>query len=132
MNSYFSRKPSTIGEGLNHNDVIVVAKEDWHPGVIGIVASRITDQYYKPSIVVSIEDGMGKGSCRSVEGFNIFDLLQCCSDHFESFGGHAMAAGISFKADKLSEITEALNRAGEALMLKEYQIQSIYYDESDS
>ena len=68
--------------------VIVLAKEEWHPGVIGIVASRLVEKYYKPTILISIENGVGKGSGRSIEGINLFDALGNISDILLKFGGH--------------------------------------------
>lgn len=90
---------------------IVVAGENWNPGVIGIVASRLVDRYYKPAIVFDIqEDGTCKGSCRSIKGLHMFEALQAMSEHIEQFGGHEMAAGLTVKREKLSAFREAFAR----------------------
>ncbi len=102
---------------LSSNRVIVVASEGWHTGVIGIVASRITELYYKPSIVISIDkDGRGTGSARSIEGFSMFDAL-CNSGHFlEQFGGHDMAAGLSLDYNKIDDFREHINEYGQVII----------------
>ncbi len=84
--------------------VIVVGSRDWHPGVVGIVASRLMRYYHKPSFVVSFdEQGMGKGSGRSIEGVSLVDAIDACRLVLEAGGGHHMAAGISVREDKLAE-----------------------------
>ena len=91
-------------EHLDQNKAIVVAGENWHHGVIGIVSSKITDMYFKPSILLSFEeDGIGKGSGRSIPGFDLHEALTKCMDSIEKFGGHSMAVGITVKKDKLEE-----------------------------
>ncbi len=90
--------------------VTVVAGEGYHQGVVGIVASGITEQYGKPAVVLDIdEDGIARGSARSVEGFNIFDAIASCSDLLEHFGGHTKAAGMSLSADKIDEFRRRIN-----------------------
>jgi single-stranded-DNA-specific exonuclease len=89
--------------------VLVLAKDGWHVGVIGIVASRVQQEFHKPTVVIGIEDGMGKGSCRSVGGFSIVGALQHCAALLERFGGHEMAAGLSVNAGKIDELRRALN-----------------------
>ena len=89
-------------EHLNNNKAIIVAGENWHHGVIGIVSSKITDMYFKPSILLSFEeDGTGKGSGRSIPGFDLHEALMKCSDTIEKFGGHSMAVGITVKKENL-------------------------------
>lgn len=89
---------------------IVVASREWHPGVVGIVASRLARKYYLPSVVISIdENGMGKGSCRSVEGVSLMDGLRSCPDFLEGFGGHAMAAGLVVEEGRVGEFRETFN-----------------------
>ncbi len=89
--------------------VFVLSKEDWHHGVIGIVASRITDKFYKPTILISLTDKLGKGSGRSVKGFNIFDALTHCSEHLLKFGGHELAAGLGLSADSIADFEKEIN-----------------------
>ncbi len=86
--------------GYQHNRVIVICGEDWHFGVLGIVASRIQERYGKPTIVLSSENGIAHGSGRSFSGFNLYDAISSCSDILLKYGGHELAAGVSVnKAD---------------------------------
>jgi single-stranded-DNA-specific exonuclease len=78
---------------IAENKVVVLSGDNWHPGVIGIIASRVVDRYFRPTILIGINDGVGRGSARSISGVNIFDLLNRCRDLFSDFGGHAGAAG---------------------------------------
>ena len=94
---------------IRNSRVMVVAGEGWHHGVIGIVSSRIKDMYYRPNILLSVEDGVATGSARSIEGFNLFDALCTCSDLMIKFGGHAAAAGMSLKAENVPELARRLN-----------------------
>ncbi len=90
--------------------VFVLAKENWHHGVIGIVASRITDKFYKPTILISLSENMGKGSGRSVKGFNIFEALTHCSEHLLKFGGHELAAGLGMDAGSIEAFEAEINK----------------------
>ena len=96
-------------DAIRNSRVMVVAGEGWHHGVIGIVSSRIKDMFYRPNILLSIENGVAKGSARSIEGFNLFDALCTCSDLMIKFGGHAAAAGMSLKAENVPELARRLN-----------------------
>jgi len=87
---------------------IVLASEKWHPGVIGIVASRLTDTYSVPAVMICIDGELGKGSCRSTGSFNLYEALDRCGDCLEGFGGHAMAAGITVKADRINDLRRKL------------------------
>jgi single-stranded-DNA-specific exonuclease len=91
---------------------IVVGKRGWHPGVVGIVASRVSRKYYRPTFIIAIDDetGIGKGSGRSVEGVSLVDAINTGREHLESGGGHAMAAGISVHEDNLTKFRKHLNR----------------------
>ncbi|MDY6786680.1 MAG: single-stranded-DNA-specific exonuclease RecJ [candidate division WOR-3 bacterium] len=100
---------------LYNRNAIILANENWHEGVIGIVASRLVEKYYKPTIMISMADGMGKGSGRSIPDFHMYDALVQVDDLLESFGGHKLAAGISIKSNKLDEFRkkfEELARSG--------------------
>ena len=91
-------------EHLDKNKTIIIGGENWHHGVIGIVSSKITEMYFKPSILLSFEEeGIGKGSGRSIPGFDLHDALTNCSDTIEKFGGHSMAVGITVKKDNLEK-----------------------------
>ena len=89
---------------------IVLASDKWHQGVIGIAASRLAEQYSLPAIMVCLSGEVGKGSCRSYGGFNLFDALSACSEHLIGFGGHALAAGLNIRSDKLDDFRAALAR----------------------
>lgn len=105
---------------LYNNDVIVVAEKGWHHGVIGIVSSRITEMFYKPSTVISInDDGTGKASGRSIKGFNLFDALNHCSEYLQKFGGHELAAGFTVFTEHLDKFTEAINQYAKKLITKD-------------
>ncbi len=90
--------------------VLVVAGEGWHQGVVGIVASRLVDRFGHPSIVLSIEGEVARGSARSVNGFDIHTALGTCADLFIEYGGHTLAAGVTLLADRLDIFRERLNR----------------------
>jgi single-stranded-DNA-specific exonuclease len=85
---------------------IVVYKPDWHKGVIGIVASRLSEEFYKPSIVLTSSNGLASGSARSVPGFDIYSAIDACRDLLENFGGHRYAAGLSMKEENVPVFTE--------------------------
>ena len=89
---------------------IVVYKPDWHKGVLGIVASRLSEEYYKPSIVLSNSNGLASGSARSVSGFDIYKAIDSCRDLLENFGGHMFAAGLSMKEENVQAFTERLEK----------------------
>ncbi|MEY4635698.1 MAG: Single-stranded-DNA-specific exonuclease RecJ [Acidobacteriota bacterium] len=89
--------------------VLVVAGEGWHRGVIGIVASKLVDAFYRPAIVLSIEDGIAHGSCRSIPGFDMLGALESCAGLLTRFGGHKQAAGLQFEAARLKEFRQAVN-----------------------
>ena len=116
-------------ERLDQNGVMVVYGEGWHPGVIGIVASRLQEIWYHPVIVIGIDDkGIGKGSCRSVEGFNIFEALQSCGELFINFGGHEQAAGFSIEADRIDTLSKVLNQYGQEKALSSLLFKPMVYD----
>jgi single-stranded-DNA-specific exonuclease len=90
---------------------IVVGARDWHPGVLGIVASRISRKYHRPSIVIGVEaNAIGKGSGRSIEGFNLVEALNHCPELLEKFGGHEMAAGLTIREEKIDEFAMKFRR----------------------
>lgn len=98
-----------LGESFDpaRDPVIVLGSRDWHPGVVGIVASRLMRQFHKPTFVVAIDgDGVGKGSGRSIEGVSLVDAIHACRDDLLAGGGHAMAAGLSISEDKLPVFRE--------------------------
>jgi len=86
---------------------LVLYRPGWHVGVLGIVASRMMHNYHRPVVLISLQDGMGKGSARSVEGLNLYDALAACGPFLESFGGHAMAAGLLIREEKIADFQNA-------------------------
>ena len=94
---------------LRMRSVLVFASPKWHPGVIGIVASRLVDRYCRPAILISLKDGIGKGSGRSVSAFNIYEGLKKCEARLLAYGGHRFAAGISIKEEEIQEFTNQLD-----------------------
>ncbi|MGI6129074.1 MAG: single-stranded-DNA-specific exonuclease RecJ [bacterium] len=101
---------------LDSDMALVVAGEGWHPGVIGIVASRLVDRWQRPALVISLSGEEGKGSGRSVAGFSLFDALGACQTHLKSFGGHRLAAGFNVEKEQLTTFRQAfINMANNAL-----------------
>lgn len=95
---------------LDNELAIVLHQEEWHPGVIGIVASRLVEKYYRPTIMLTTIDGVAKGSARSITNFNIYEALQKCEDMLIHFGGHQAAAGLAVEIEKLSDFKDKFNR----------------------
>jgi single-stranded-DNA-specific exonuclease len=106
-----------LSEELKAANGLVVAGEDWHPGVVGIVASRMVERHNRPVVVISLDgEGGGRGSGRSISGFDLHAALEACSEHLESFGGHKAAAGLSIKAENVEAFRAAFAaHAGEVL-----------------
>ena len=93
------------GDMLSDKKSIVIYNKDWHKGIIGIVASRLTELYYKPSVVLTLANGLATGSSRSVQGFDIYKAVDSARDLLENFGGHAYAVGLSLKEENIPEFT---------------------------
>ncbi len=98
--------------GLDHPDrrTIVLGSEQWHTGIVGIVAAKVVDKFYKPTILINTENGLGKGSARSIEGFDIYGAISACSKYVVKFGGHSMAAGITLEPAKIGEFADAFEK----------------------
>ena len=96
-------------ENLFDNRFVVVAGEGWHRGVIGLAASRIAERLYRPTIVLSIENGIAHGSARSIGSFHLLNALDKCADLFEQYGGHAAAAGMQIKSENIERLRSGLN-----------------------
>ena len=90
-------------ESQEHQPAIVLYNEGWKKGVVGIVASRLTEMYYRPTVVLSCNDGMATGSARSVAGYDIYSAIKSCRDLLENFGGHTYAVGLSLKTENIPE-----------------------------
>jgi len=90
--------------------VIVIAREDWHQGVLGIVASKLAERFYRPAIVISLNENLCKGSARSIKNFHLFDALVDCKELLDSFGGHAHAAGLLITKDNIDDFRRSINK----------------------
>ncbi|MDD5465959.1 MAG: DHHA1 domain-containing protein, partial [Candidatus Omnitrophica bacterium] len=111
-----------INHQVNFKDhkVIVIAKEDWHQGVLGIVASKLADRFYRPAIVISINENLCKGSARSIQNFHLFDALMDSKELLDSFGGHAHAAGLLITKDNIDDFRKSINKlASDRLTLED-------------
>ncbi len=89
---------------------IVLAHPEWHPGVIGIVASRLVDVFHRPTILIAAGEEVGRGSGRSIPDFNLYEAINACAEHLEGFGGHAQAAGIQIRSDKIVDFAKAFDQ----------------------
>jgi single-stranded-DNA-specific exonuclease len=107
---------------------LVLHQEHWHPGVVGIVASRMVEKYYKPAIMMATVDGVAKGSARSVSGFDIYEALKRCEDKIIQFGGHKYAAGLTVEISRLDEFREAFNAAVRDLMTEDLKTPELRID----
>ncbi|MEA4841194.1 MAG: single-stranded-DNA-specific exonuclease RecJ [Bacteroidales bacterium] len=114
---------------LSDRKGIVVYNEEWHKGVIGIVASRLTEEYYRPAIVLTRTDDLATGSARSVPGFDIYKAIDHCRDLLENFGGHTYAAGLSMKVEKVAEFTKRFEDYVAKNILPEQMVPTIDIDE---
>jgi len=104
------------------HDVIVMGDRTWHPGVIGIVASKLTEEFGKPAILIALEGGLGKGSCRSLPGLDIHKALTHCSDLLEAFGGHALAGGFQIREAAVDPFRDKIcGYASKSLKLKNWK-----------
>lgn len=133
-----------IERGLNHPErrSIVLAGENWHGGVIGIVASRIVDKFYRPTILIGIPAGnhgadspltdtnkcIAQGSGRSIEGFDILNGLKACSEHLKNFGGHKMAAGVKIETDRIPAFAEAFEGYARENLGERDVVKKLYID----
>ena len=113
---------------LDEKNSIVLGGKGWHHGVIGIVSSKVTDKYYKPSILLSFEDNIAKGSGRSVPGFDLYEGLTKCEDLLEKYGGHSMAVGLTLKKENLENFKERFEQIAKEKNIKEL-VPIIYIDD---
>lgn len=107
----FSEAMDQIDRDVNFKDdfIIVLSQEAWHPGVLGIVASKIVDRFYRPTVIISFQDEIGRGSARSVHNFHIYEALVQCEQVLKEFGGHKYAAGLTIERRKLKEFKALMN-----------------------
>ncbi len=104
-----AKKVVTSDPDVGARSVLVVAGDGWHRGVIGIVASKLVDAFHRPAIVLSVEDGVAHGSCRSIPSFDMLGALERCGHLFIRFGGHKQAAGLALDASRIKELRLAIN-----------------------
>jgi len=104
-----ARKLASVQVKEEDNKVLVLASENWNQGVIGIIASRLADEFNRPAIVISKKDEIAKGSGRSIDGFHLYNVLELCQDILINFGGHKLAAGITIKSNKIPEFKSRIN-----------------------
>ncbi len=110
---------------LDEEIAIILHKEDWHIGVIGIVASRLVEKFYRPSILLTNVDGIVKGSARSIADFNLYEALKECEDVLLQFGGHKAAAGLSIHYDKINEFKKRFNEVAKRTLTPEQLIPTL-------
>ena len=115
----FNEAIEMIEQGEKNKNCIILGKENWHHGVIGIVSSKVTEMYYKPSILICFEDDEGKGSGRSIQGFDLHEALGKCQKHIERFGGHSMAIGITIKKSEFDDFKQDVEKYTENTNIKE-------------
>ncbi len=108
--------------------VLVVGGEGWHRGVIGIVASKLVDAFYRPAIVLSIENGIAHGSCRSIPGFDMLACLETCAPLMQRFGGHKMAAGLQLDSARIKEFRLAVNAHADTVLSPDDLRPSLWLD----
>ncbi|MEK6650783.1 MAG: single-stranded-DNA-specific exonuclease RecJ, partial [Bacteroidota bacterium] len=125
----FQEAQELVEQRIKPSDTAIVLHQGtWHPGVIGIVASRLVERYYRPAIMMTTIDGVAKGSARSVSGFNIYEALKRCEDKLLQFGGHKYAAGLSVSLDRLEEFREAFRQVTDELLTVEMLTPEIRID----
>lgn len=107
---------------------IVCARQDWHEGVVGIVAARLAEQFYRPAFVFNIADGHAKGSARSIPPLDLYDAISRCADLLDAFGGHKQAAGLKLKAQRLSEFEERINETVASMLTDDDLVPTLTID----
>lgn len=111
-----------------NDKAFVLYKRDWHPGVIGIVASRIVEKFYRPTIMITVVDGIGKGSARSISNFNVYQAIKECSQLLSGFGGHKYAAGLTIDEKNIPAFVESFKEAAKSHVTQEDLVPSIFVD----
>jgi single-stranded-DNA-specific exonuclease len=104
---------------LEQRNVLVLADDRWHEGVIGIAASRVADRFYRPAIIIALDENRGKGSGRSIPGFHLHDALKACETELLGFGGHKYAAGLTIARDRIAAFDQAINDYAEKVLTPE-------------
>jgi single-stranded-DNA-specific exonuclease len=119
---------AVAGLSADHTHTIVLGGDGWHPGVIGIVASRLVERYCRPTVMIALAGDSGKGSARSIRGYHLYQGLQACADHLAAFGGHEMAAGMSLGKDQLAGFAAALEAHARAKLSADDLIAKLHFD----
>ncbi len=117
-----------IADNFTHS--IVLGAQGWHAGVIGIVASRLVERYYRPTVLVALDDESGKGSARSISGYHLYKGFQACADHLLTFGGHEMAAGMSIECQQMQTFAEAFESNVRAVLGDDDLVPTLLHDGS--
>ena len=115
---------------LEEDRVIVLASENFHSGVVGVVASRIVEKYFRPAVLIALENGFGKGSGRSIPHFNLHRAFTECARYLTQFGGHAYAAGLTINENNLDLFRNAINEVGRRILSDENLVPELFLDES--
>lgn len=113
---------------INTVSSLVIHQDHWHPGVVGIVASRMVEKYYKPAIMMATVDGVAKGSARSISGFDVYEALKRCEDKIIQFGGHKYAAGLTVEIARLEEFRKAFDDTVRQMMTEELKTPELHID----
>ncbi|MGK2906130.1 MAG: single-stranded-DNA-specific exonuclease RecJ [Desulfuromonadales bacterium] len=119
---------AVAGFSEEHTHAIVLSGEGWHPGVIGIVASRLVERYCRPTVMIALAGDSGKGSARSIRGYHLYRGLQSCAAHLLAFGGHEMAAGMSLRKDQLADFSAAFEAHARAELSDDDLIPKLRHD----
>ncbi len=115
-------------ENYTHNKTTVVFKGTWNKGVVGIVAAKLVERYYKPAIVLTEHEGYITGSARGIDGFDLYSALVKCKDYLHQFGGHKYAAGLIIEKNNLENFMQAFENVVQSLVSEEHQIKKLYVD----
>lgn len=113
---------------LENENVIVLASENFHQGVIGIVASKLAEKFYRPAILIALVEGKGKGSARSIPSFNLVKAMTECSEHLIQYGGHAYAAGLNIEEGRVDDFRKAINQVGNEYLTEDCLVAELNVD----
>lgn len=114
--------------GDSNEKILFVVSDDWHEGIVGLIAGKLNERYHRPVLVGTRKDGVVKGSARSISGFNITDALSACSKYLDRYGGHELAAGFTIKKDKEEEFSKCIHKIGEELIDESMLIKDLHID----
>jgi single-stranded-DNA-specific exonuclease len=112
----------------DHPGALVLGDAAWHPGVIGIVAARLVDRYHRPAVLVAFDEGLGRGSCRTIPALALPDALARCAEHLDSFGGHAAAAGLTIREARFPAFREDFDRVVREMLTREDLVRRLRVD----